>query len=118
MLEIQQNQGADPEKEMRYGVYSMQGSLEGGQSFTRSFIVLRNGYGMIDSFTGLEKYVAFYQFRTYKPIDSDSRSKLYYVTQMLNYILVDHGEEYGVVYKDYDIIGMYRKSFVHVYFYL
>ena len=96
MLETQEIQGIDPEKELRYGVYSIQGTLESGQSFTRSFIVLRNGYGMIDSFTGLEKYVAFYLYRTYKPIDSDPGSKLYYVTQMLNYILVDHGEEYGV----------------------
>lgn len=114
MLEIQQNQGADPEKEMRYGVYSIQGSLEGGQSFTRSFIVLRNGYGMIVRFTGLEKYVAFYQYRTYKPIDSDPGSKLYYVTQMLNFIFVDHGEEFEVRHV-FDITRDMLEQFFYAY---
>ena len=77
---------------MRYGVYSIQGTIDSGQSFTRSFIVLRNGYGMITRFTRLEQFMPFYQYKAYKPIDSDPGSKLYYVTQMLNYVLVDNGE--------------------------
>lgn len=96
MLEIQQRQGINPEKEMRYGVYSIQGTMDSGQSFTRSFIVIRNGYGMIVRFTRLEMYVSFYQYKTYKPIDADPGPRLYYVTQMLNYVLIDNGEEFGI----------------------
>lgn len=96
MIRILQDQGKSPEKEMRYGVYSIQGTIDSGQSFTRSFIVLRNGYGMITRFTRLEQFMPFYQYKTYKPIDSDPGSKLYYVTQMLNYVLVDNGEEFGI----------------------
>ena len=96
MREKLQSKGEFPEKEMRYGVYSIQGAIDSGQTFTRSFIVIRNGYGMIVRFTRLEQYVSFYQYKTYKPIDADPGSKLYYVTQMLNYVLVDHGEEFGL----------------------
>lgn len=97
MIRILQDPGKSPEKEMRYGVYSIQGAIDSGQSFTRSFIVLRNGYGMITRFTRLEQFMPFYQYKAYKPIDSDPGSKLYYVTQMLNYVLVDNGEEFGMV---------------------
>ena len=96
MIRILQDQGKSPEKKMRYGVYSIQGAIDSGQSFTRSFIVLRNGYGMITRFTRLEQFMPFYQYKAYKPIDSDPGSKLYYVTQMLNYVLVDNGEEFGI----------------------
>jgi hypothetical protein len=75
MIRILQDQGKSPEKEMRYGVYSIQGAIDSGQSFTRSFIVLRNGYGMITRFTRLEQFMPFYQYKTYKPIDSDPGSK-------------------------------------------
>ena len=86
----------NPEREMRYGVYSVQGEMDTGQSFTRSFIVLRNGYGMITKFTRLEQYVGYYNYRIYRPIDADVGPKLYYVTRMLNYTLIEHGEEFGI----------------------
>jgi len=96
MTEEKYFQERDPEKQLRYGVYSIQGEVDSGPAFTRSFIVLRNGYGLITKFTRLEEYVGFYNYRTYKPITSDVGPKLYYVTRMLNYVLVEHGVELGV----------------------
>ena len=96
MIEDRVYQVENPEKELRYGVYSVQGEVDTGPAFTRSFIVLRNGYGMIVKFTRLEDYVGFYNYRTYKPITSDVGPKLYYVTRMLNYVLVEHGQVFGI----------------------
>lgn len=89
-------QEENPEKNMRYGVYAVQGVLDTGQAITRSFIVIRNGYGLIVKFTRLEEYVGFYSYKTYKPIGADPGPKLYYITSMLNYLLVDHGAELGI----------------------
>ncbi len=90
------NWDIDPERKLQYGVYEVQGVLDSGQAFTRSFIVLRNGYGLIVKFTRLEEYVKFYNHKTYKPIGADPGPKLYYITRMLNYLLIEQGGDLGI----------------------
>ena len=45
-MDMEQNY-LDPERTMKYAVFSIRNSLENGISYRRSFIVLKNGYGMI-----------------------------------------------------------------------
>ena len=61
--------------------------------YARSFIVIRNGYGVIVRFTRFQDYAGF---KNYKPITSNAEKKLYYVCGMLNYVLVDHGKRFGI----------------------
>lgn len=61
--------------------------------YARSFIVVRNGYGVIVRFTRLQDYAGF---KNYKPITSNAEKKLYYVCGMLNYVLADHGKRFGI----------------------
>ena len=47
----------DPlELNQRYAVYSVRNTLEDGLTYTRSFIVIRNGYGVIVRFTHFQEY--------------------------------------------------------------
>ena len=89
LMELQTN----PEQLMRYGVYTFRTATKEGVVYARSFIVLRNGYGVIVRFTRLQDYAGF---KTYKPITSNAEKKLYYVCGMLNYVLVDHGQRFGI----------------------
>lgn len=82
-----------PEKIQRYGVYTFRTATKEGLVYARSFIVVRNGYGVIVRFTRLQDYAGF---KTYKPIASNAEKKLYYVCGMLNYVLVDHGQRFGI----------------------
>ena len=86
----------DPERTMKYAVFSIRNSLENGISYRRSFIVLKNGYGMIVRFTRLEDYAGIYSWKTYKPLQADPEPKLYFICGMLNYVLVEHGKRLGV----------------------
>lgn len=82
-----------PEQIQRYGVYTIRTSTDEGIVYARSFIVIRNGYGVIVRFTRLHDYAGF---KTYKPITSNAEKKLYYICGMLNYVLVDHGRRFGI----------------------
>ena len=82
-----------PEKIQRYGVYTFRTATKEGLVYARSFIVVRNGYGVIVRFTRLQDYAGF---KTYKTITSNAEKKLYYVCGMLNYVLVDHGQRFGI----------------------
>lgn len=88
--------GGDPEKEQRYSVYSYEGKLEDGMAFTRSFIVIKNGYGMIEKFTHLQDYAGVYRKGSYTPITSNHKANLHYICRMLNFIIVEHGKSYQV----------------------
>ena len=46
-----------PEQDQRYAVYSVRNTAEDGLIYTRSFIVIKNGYGVIVRFTRLQEYV-------------------------------------------------------------
>lgn len=86
----------DPERMMRYAVFSIRNSLENGISYRRSFIVLKNGYGMIVRFTRLEDYAGIYSGRTYKPLQADPEPKLHFICGMLNYVIIENGKRLGV----------------------
>lgn len=88
--------GGNPEKELRYSVYSYNGKMEDGMVFTRSFIVVRNGYKMIERFTHLQDYAGVYRKGSYTPITSNPRANLHYICRMLNFILVQNGASYKV----------------------
>ena len=82
-----------PEQVQRYGVYTFRTATRDGTVYARSFLVIRNGYGVIVRFTRLQDYAGF---KNYKPITSNAEKKLYYVCGMLNYVLVDHGRRFGI----------------------
>ena len=82
-----------PEQIQRYGVYTIRTATEDGVVYSRSFIVVRNGYGVISRFTRLQDYAGF---KVYKPISSNAEKKLYYICGMLNYVLVDNGRMLGI----------------------
>jgi hypothetical protein len=70
----------DPlELDQRYAVYSVRNTLEDGLTYTRSFIVIRNGYGVIVRFTRFQEYVGGYESGTYRPLTSNPEAKLYYI---------------------------------------
>jgi integrase len=82
----------------RYAVYERRLIHNGTMAYSRSFLVLKNQYGVIVHFTGFHKYVTTYSDAVYRPLASDLREKLLYVCDMLNYILVDHYEATGVAH--------------------
>ena len=64
-------------------------------AYSRSFIVLKNQYGIIVHFTCLHNYVDAYERGVCVPLASDAKSKMYYICKMLNYILIDNYEAFG-----------------------
>lgn len=85
-----------PEKTQRYAVYSIRNKTEDGLLYTRAFIVVKNGYGVITRFTRLQEFAGVYENHTYKPLTANPEGKLYFIVAMLNYVLVDHGAENGI----------------------
>ena len=87
----------DPlELNQRYAVYSIRNTVENSLIYTRSFIVIKNGYGVIVRFTHFQEYAGVYVNGTYRPLTSNPEAKLYYICDMLNYCLVDHGARFGI----------------------
>lgn len=81
---------------LRYHVYSYNGATPDGIAYTRSFIVLKDGDGIIRRFTHLQDYACIYERELFLPISANPEAKLYYICAMLNHILVDHGKENGI----------------------
>jgi len=77
-------------------VYERKLVWDGMMAYSRSFIVLKNRYGVIIYFTCFHKYITTFDNAVYRPLASDSREKLLYVCEMLNYILIDHYENTSV----------------------
>ena len=71
MLDLVDSNPVDSE---RYGVYTYRTSTEDGLVYARSFIVLKNDYGIV-RFTRLHEFAGF---KNYKPITSDAEGKLYH----------------------------------------
>lgn len=76
----------------RYAVYERRLVHDGTIAYSRSFIVLKNQYGVIVHFTCFHKYMVTFGNTVYRPLASDTREKLLYVCDMLNYVLIDHYE--------------------------
>jgi len=91
-----QNQEQSPDKIHKYAVYSYQAVTEEGMAYTRSFIVIKNGYGVITRFTKLQDYAGIYDRRTYLPITSDPEAKLYYICAMLNHVFLEKKDEFKI----------------------
>ena len=104
MLDLVDSNPVDSE---RYGVYTFRTSTEDGLVYARSFIVLKNDYGIV-RFTRLHEFAGF---KNYKPITSDAEGKLYHICGMLNYVLVDHGKEFRVKHVFKITTDMLQKYF-------
>lgn len=85
-----------PGEELRYAVYQYNASTEDGMAYTRSFIVVKNGYDVIVKFTRLHTFAGLYNGRTVVPITSNHTASLYYICCMLNFILVYHADKYRI----------------------
>ena len=85
-----------PEEMLRYAVYSVKNRMDDGQVFTRSFIVVKNGYNVITRFTRFQEFAGIYAHGTYRPITADPETKLYFICGFLNHVLVAQGGESGV----------------------
>ncbi len=77
----------------RYAVYSIRNHTDEGLLYTRSFIVLKNGYGVITRFTRFHEFMGVYDNQTYRPLTANPEGKMYFVVAMLNHVLIDHGAE-------------------------
>ena len=80
----------------RYAVYEHRLVTTDGLAYTRSFIVLKNRYGVIVRFTKLHCFTGAHNGKIYRQQASDVKQRLYYICMMLNYVLIDHYDIYGV----------------------
>lgn len=85
-------------KRYRYAVYERKLIRDGAMAYSRSFIVVKNQYGVIVHFTCFHRYLTRYGDAVYRPLASDAREKLIYVCKMLNYVLVDRYEITGAAH--------------------
>ena len=95
----------------RYGVYRHRISAPDGSVYTRPFIVIRNGCGVIVSFTCFHNFVGIFERRVFLPLVSDAEKKLYYVCKMLNYIIIEHYDELGI-----DDVRQISRSALEIFF--
>ena len=73
----------DERKQYRYAVYEHKLVTEDGLSYIRSFIVLKNRYGVIVRFTRLHNFTGAYSNRTARPLASDANARMHYICMML-----------------------------------
>lgn len=106
--------GKTAPESLRYGVYSYHGKTPDGISYTRSFIVMKDEDGIIRKFTHLQDYAALYEREIFLPVSANPEAKLYHICAMLNYLLVDHGAEYGIRHV-FDITAAMMDAFFSEY---
>ena len=99
---------------LRYHVYSYHGVTPDGLSYTRSFITIQDGYRIIRRFTRLHEFAGIYEKAVYIPVSSNPEAKLYYICAMLNYVIVDHGDEFSV-HHVFDITKAMLEHFFYWY---
>jgi len=80
----------------RYGLYFRKLTAPTGAVYTRPIIVLRNRFGDIVRFTRLHNFAEPFGGKVSAPLTSSSNEKLYHVCAMLNYILIDQYEKFGI----------------------
>lgn len=93
---MNENTLSTPEQRLRYAVFTIRNTLEDGLVYARSFIVVKNDYHVIVRFTRFQDYAGLYARGTYKPITADAETRLYFICGFLNYVLADHGTEFGI----------------------
>ena len=80
----------------RYGLYNHRLITKDGLTYTRSFIVIRNNFGVIVRFTNLHNYACIYENKVFVPIASDAEARLHYICMMLNYVLMKHYDKFRI----------------------
>lgn len=83
-------------REYRYAVYEHRIVSPDGMAYSRSFIVIKNSYGVIVRFTRLHNFSGVYENRVFRPLASDAKARLHYICMMLNYILIDHYDNFKI----------------------
>ncbi len=71
-----------------YGLYNHKLITKDGIIYSRPFIVIRNNFGVVVSFTNLHNYACIYENKVFVPITSNAETKLHYICMMLNYVLI------------------------------
>ncbi|MBR2562250.1 MAG: site-specific integrase [Clostridia bacterium] len=94
MGDVIQFNASNIRKDYRFAVYEHKLVTKDGLSFIRSFIVLKNRYGVIVRFTRLHNYTGAYSGRTARPLASDANARMHYICMMMNYTLIDNYELY------------------------
>lgn len=83
-------------KKYHYAVYEHRLVSTDGMAYARSFIVLKNQYGVIVRFTKLHRFTGAHDGKVYRQLASDVKNRMYYICMMMNYILIDHYDIYKV----------------------
>lgn len=83
-------------EDYRYGLYNHKLISKDGITYTRSFIVIKNRFGVIARFTNFHNYVGVYENKIFVPITSNAEAKLRYICMMLNYVLIQHYERFRI----------------------
>jgi integrase len=86
---------ADRRGDYHYAVYQHRLVAADGQAYSRSFIVIKNHFGVIVRFTNLHDYAGVYAGKAFVPLQSDAKAKLHYVCKMLNYVLIERFPDFG-----------------------
>ncbi|MCX7615607.1 MAG: tyrosine-type recombinase/integrase [Clostridiales bacterium] len=79
-----------------YGLYNHRLITKDGLAYIRSFIVIRNNFGIIVRFTNLHNYACIYENKVFVPITSDAEARLHYICMMLNYVLIKHYDKFCI----------------------
>ena len=79
-----------------YALYGHKLISTDGIVYTRSFIVIKNQFGVIVQFTNLHNYACIYEDKVFVPLVSDAKTRLYYICMMLNYILIEHYDKFCI----------------------
>jgi len=80
----------------RYAVYGHKLVFDVKNVYTRSFIVVKNQHDVIVHFTCFHNYINTYTKDVCVPLTSDTKARMHYVCVMLNYILIENHEKFGV----------------------
>ena len=83
-------------KNYRYGLYNHRLITKDGLAYTRSFIVIRNNFGVVVRFTNLHNYACIYENKVFIPITSDAEARLHYICMMLNYVLIENYDRFRI----------------------
>lgn len=87
---------ADDRAAYRFAVYEHRLVTVEGLAYSRSFIALKNRYGVFVRFTRFHAFSGAYESKVYRPLASDAKMRLYYICKALNYVLIDHYSVYRV----------------------
>ena len=80
----------------RYAVYEHKLVFDAASAYARSFIVIKNQYDIIVHFTCFHNYIDAYEKGVCVPMASDAKAKMHYICAMLNYILIDNYDTFGI----------------------